>query len=93
MDTSKSAADWRELARKIMVELCGGGQTFSADDLVERCLLAGVPSEIIRRFAGPLFKEFQARGKIKKVGYQLSRRNGSAAIASWSGTGQINPLI
>ena len=78
-------AQWREHACQVVGELGRTGNPFSADDVYLRCLGLGMPVAIIRRVIGPVLRQVQAAGQIKKLGYVLSSRNGSSAIASWAG--------
>ena len=65
---------------------------FTADEFYTLARQRALPPDLIKRFAGKLFREFQASGYIEKTDkYRLSERNGSTPLPIWKKAAQLRP--
>lgn len=65
---------------------------FTADEFYTLARQRTLPPDVIKRFAGKLFREFQASGYIEKTdNYRLSERNGSTPLPIWRKAAQSRP--
>lgn len=80
--------DYKMMATTVMFQLIETKEEFTADNFYELARAAVIPPDLIKKFSGSLFKEFQASGYIKKTDrFALSERNGSTPLPIWIASG------
>lgn len=83
----RDIAEYQRISTSIMFQLKESGEKFSADDFYSKARAESMPPELIKKFSGSLFRQYQAAGYIEKTGeYVLSNRNGSSPLPVWIAT-------
>ena len=90
--TIEEIMGWSRKTEEIMFQLIATKPTgFTADNFYKLCVEAKIPPSEIKRYAGKLFKEFQAAGYTKKTDkYELSQRNGSSPLPIWEAANDLS---
>jgi hypothetical protein len=85
----RDSAEYHRIATEIMFRLFQSENEFSADDFYRLARREAMPPDLIKRYSGSMFRQFQAAGYIEKTDrFILSERNGSTPLPVWKSSGE-----